>query len=81
MLFAGSFGVVPTSRWPATIRMLQPQSVSTDSQGVYVKMGELFVEEWGYFVPWNAVAFDPSASGDPSYRALGSDVYWYEIKG
>jgi hypothetical protein len=72
---------IPQSQWPKTIRSLDPQDVSAKAIGLYVSMGAVFTQEWGYFIPRNEAAFSPMAGGDPSYRGLGDGVYWYVIKG
>ena len=74
-------GDVTPPHWPQTIRSLQPRRVYVGSEGLYIVTGSFFVEEWGYFVPADKAVFSPFAAGDPSYKSLGYDVYWYEIKG
>jgi hypothetical protein len=72
---------IPQSQWPKAIRSLEPQDVRADAIGLYVSMGAVFTQEWGYFIPRNEAAFSPMVGGDPSYRGLGDGVYWYGVKG
>jgi hypothetical protein len=72
---------VLSDEWPMEVRQLCPQSVWVTPDGVYIKRGSRFVEEWGVFVHRSGSALKPSGGIDPSYRPLRGRVYWYEVKG
>jgi hypothetical protein len=72
---------IPQSQWPKTIQSLEPQDVRANAIGLYVSMGSVFAQEWGYFIPRDEAAFSPMVGADPSYRGLAEGVYWYVVKG
>jgi len=67
--------------WPAEIRGLTPKSVWLTRDGLYIKLGEMFVRAWGLFILPSASTFHPPEKGDPSYRQLEGRVYWFRIEG
>lgn len=73
--------VVPPDEWPEEVRQLRPQYVWVTQDGVYIERGSFFVGSWGVFVLRTGSSLQPGRGTDPSYRALCSRVYWYEIKG
>lgn len=74
-------GDVQKTEWPETISKLSPNSVRVTNDGVYVVRRSFFVTEEGVFLLPTKSAFQPTSQGDPSYRQLQQQVYWYEIKG
>lgn len=71
---------VPAAEWPAAIARLEPESVRTSREGLYIKTGSSFVRERGLFVPRSAY-FLPSPGSDPSHTVIGDGVYAYRIDG
>jgi hypothetical protein len=63
-----------------TIASLRPLRIDVRDDGVYLVMGEHFVEEWGFFIPHDG-AFKPRAGGDPSFKPLAEGVWRYDIAG
>lgn len=51
-----------------------------DDDGIYIPTGKQLVEEWGYFIPYDA-EFSPPEGGDPAYRLVGEGVWRYDIAG
>jgi hypothetical protein len=67
--------------WPVELLPLAPKSVTVAPEGVYVRFGSFYVEEWGLFILPKGSAFQPGRGTDPSYRLLRGRVYRYDIKG
>jgi hypothetical protein len=72
---------IPERDWPPEFRRFDPNSVRVTPEGVYIKCGSFFVEEWGLFVLPGGSAFRPGQHRDPSYSHLKGRVYWYRITG
>jgi len=68
---------VPKTDWPNAISKFSPLGVRMNDDGVYVVLKRLFVEESGLFLLPMSSVFQPSTGGDPSYRQLRGQVYWY----
>ena len=75
-----SFTDVPRADWPPTIAAFEPEYVHVDQRGVYVCTHEVFVESAGLFIRTDE-AYLPPQSGDPGYKPLAVNLYWYYAPG
>lgn len=65
------------------------KSVSITPEGVYFRLGDSWVEEYGIFVPRESALIIPGKAalmlmkkgGDPKFEELSNSVYKYYIKG
>lgn len=73
--------VIPPADWSAAVRRLGPRGVTIAPEGVYLRFGSSFVEEWGLFILPRKSPMRPAQGTDPSYRRLRGRVYRYAIKG
>jgi hypothetical protein len=67
--------------WPPSLRALEPESVRSREEGLYVVTWSRSVEEHGIFVPRNAATFFPKQGADPEYRLVSNAVFVYRIRG
>jgi hypothetical protein len=51
------------------------------ADGLYVATTEIFVNEWGIFVPCDPEKFKPTRGTDPSFESLGGNVFSYYFAG
>lgn len=72
---------VPEAEWPAELRNLQPEHVSVNSSGVFIKFGCRFVEIYGLFVLPIGSAFRPKEGQVCSFRLIRGRVYRYDDPG
>jgi hypothetical protein len=63
-----------------TITSLKPLRTDVREDGVYLTIGEQFVEEWGFFIPRDP-SFQPVVGGDPMFTPLGEGVWRYDAAG
>lgn len=69
-----AFETAPKGGWPPAIASLDPDSVSVDTDEVYILIKPSFDGGWGYYVPRDEK--DVPQPGGP-FTALGHGVYWY----
>ena len=69
------------SNWPTAIRLLKPEKVYLDEEGLYIRLNGFFVTESGIFVLSPKTTFSPEQRGDPSYVSIGDRLYEYHISG
>jgi hypothetical protein len=67
--------------WPPSLRALEPESVRSREEGLYVVTWSRSVEERGVFVPRDAATFSPKQGADPEYRLVSNAVFVYRIRG
>jgi hypothetical protein len=72
---------IPKADWPVEFLRFGAQAVTVASEGVYIRFGSFFVQEWGLFILPKWSSFQPKVGTDPSYRPLRGRVFRYEIKG
>jgi hypothetical protein len=72
---------IQPASWPESFRLLEPESVRTDEEGLYVVTWSRWVEERGIFVPRDAASFAPEAGADPEYSLISNAVFVYRIRG
>lgn len=72
--------VVPPSQLPTTVRALSPKVVRVDGRGVFITTQRIFVNESGVFVRHDH-DFRASPTGDPSFRPVAADVFWFRTRG
>jgi hypothetical protein len=77
----GPYRTIPEAEWPPELRRLGPRSVRVAAEGVFIRFGSLYVEEWGLFVLPAGSGFRPQPNTDPSFRAVRGRVFKYDIKG
>lgn len=74
-------GAVEREAWPAAISALNPEALRIEEDGLYIVIGILFVEEWGFFVTRDGVDFVPTVGGDPSYSRISGRLFEYRVAG
>jgi hypothetical protein len=72
---------IEPASWPQSLKALEPQSVRSTDQGLYVVTWSRSVEERGIFVPRDAATFSPEQGADPEYRLISNAVFVYRIRG
>jgi hypothetical protein len=69
--------IVPASAWPDAIRRLAPESVSADSEGVYVTMRIDTIRASGLYVVFETGTAPKGRGPDLAFHELGPGLYWY----
>jgi hypothetical protein len=72
---------IEAASWPPSLRALEPESVRSREEGLYVVTWSRSVEERGVFVPRDAATFSPKRGADPEYRLVSNAVFVYRIRG
>jgi hypothetical protein len=72
---------IEPASWPQSLRALEPESVRSTGEGLYVVTWSRSVEERGVFVPRDATTFSPEVGADPEYRLIANSVFVYRIRG
>jgi hypothetical protein len=72
---------IELASWPPSLRALEPESVRSTEEGLYVVTWSRSVEERGVFVPRDAATFSPEQGTDPEYRLISNAVFVYRIRG
>jgi hypothetical protein len=72
---------IPEADWPPELRRLRPEDVRVHPEGVFIKFGSSYVEEWGLFVLPVGSDLRPQLGTDPSFRLVRGRVYRYDIRG
>lgn len=67
--------------WPPEIAELNPESVTKNEQGIYIKLHSFFVEENGLFIPTPGTKIERGPHQEPYYRLLGNGIYSYHVTG
>jgi hypothetical protein len=63
------------------IRELNPESITKNRKGIYVRLDSFFVEENGLFIPSPGTTIESGVHSDPGYRRLGEGIYSYHVTG
>jgi hypothetical protein len=71
---------VPETKRPKSIKSLEPLSVLTTRDGLYISTDSFFVMESGYFVPRKNAQVDTRKSLETTFSPLGYGVYWYHTE-
>ena len=77
----GSRASIEPASWPQSLRMLEPESVRSNEEGLYVVTWSRSVEERGVFVPRDVASFSPQQGSDPEYSLVANAVFVYRIRG
>lgn len=77
----GKLRIIRPADWSPALRHLGPKDVFVNREGVYLRFGSFFVEDWGLFILPLGSPLQPKQGTDPSYRWQRGRVYKYEIKG
>jgi hypothetical protein len=73
-------GPVPPEQWPPALKSLNPKSVYSRPEGIYIVTSSFFVQEKGLFLPRSS-AFAPVPGGDPEYTFIVQGLYSYHLRG
>ncbi|MDI9238557.1 hypothetical protein QLQ15_06470 [Lysobacter sp. LF1] len=73
-------GPLPPEQWPPALKSLNPKSVYSRPEGIYIVTFSFFVEEEGLFLP-RSPAFAPVPGGDPEYTRIVQGLYSYRLQG
>jgi hypothetical protein len=76
-----SAATIEPAAWPQSLRALEPESVRSNEEGLYVVTWSRSVEERGIFVPRDAATFSPQPGADPEYSLVSNAVFVYRIRG
>jgi hypothetical protein len=71
---------VPRHAWPESFATFRPKRVWVDDFGVYICSYEFFVEHAGLYIRTDS-SYAPPRSGDPGFRSLDSEFFWYYAPG
>jgi hypothetical protein len=72
----GAF-LIHKEEWPESIKTLSPLSLSVDSEGLYIKMKERFVDVWGIFIPREDSEKYLEKTNMPTYNKIVKCIYRY----
>ncbi len=70
-----------TKSLPISLSALHPKAVYINEEGIYIKIGSFFVEEWEFFYLRPNAVFSAATKSDPGYELMGKRLYRYRIKG
>jgi hypothetical protein len=77
---ASAVGPVPPEKWPAALKALNPKSVYSRPEGVYIVTSTFFVQEKGLFLSRSS-SFAPVTGSDPEYTQIVDGLYSYVLRG
>lgn len=69
-----------SAKWPDSVKALKPIGIYIASEGIYIKMEEMFVTEKGVFVPFKTHE-QMSEDGDSSFEMKFNGIYFYYVTG
>lgn len=71
---------VPRGEWPKAFIAFDPERVWVNEFGVYICTYAAFVEHAGLFIRTDS-SYEPPSSGDPGFKQIDSDFFWYYAPG
>lgn len=71
---------IPPADVPPVVEPLNPIRVYATEQGVFIETHTRFVERAGIFIRHD-LTYTPPQKGDPGFRPIASNIYWYYAPG
>ncbi len=72
-------GRIDQRHWPSGIAALTPESVVMWRDGLAINTGSFAREEWGYYVPRDALAFKEVVRDDSRFVLISGNLYKFHV--